>query len=75
MKIILKGNPLSTGSIYKIVCRGRFGAYYVSKAGKDLKLDYQSQVRKQYKGKPLIGDLEIDIKLFFGTKRKCDWDN
>jgi Holliday junction resolvase RusA-like endonuclease len=75
MYIVLKGEPKSTGSIYKITCRGRFGTYYVSKAGKDVKSSYIKQVKSQWKGRLLPDPLEVQIKLYFGTKRKSDWDN
>lgn len=75
MQIILQGEPKSTNNIYKIVCRGKFGTYYMSKEGKDLKESYQWQVKSQYRGKPLDGSLEVEIKLYFGTKRRSDWDN
>ena len=74
-KIILKGEPKSTGAIYKIACRGHFGNYYMSKQGKDVKNSYQSQAKSQWKNKPIEKDIEINIKLFFGTNRKSDWDN
>jgi Holliday junction resolvase RusA-like endonuclease len=47
----------------------------MSKKGKILKEDYQWQAKTQFKGELLKGDLEIWIKIFFGTKRKADWDN
>lgn len=73
--IVLKGNPKSTNHIYKIVCRGRFPSLYLSKLGKDLKEDYQRQIKKQYKDKPLKEELSIVIRTYHGTKRKSDWDN
>jgi Holliday junction resolvase RusA-like endonuclease len=47
----------------------------MSKQGKDLKEDYQWQIKSQYKGKLLSGSLKIEIWLYFGTKRISDWDN
>ena len=48
----------------------------MDKKCKDLKEDYQWQAKEQWKGKPLKGDLEIQVDLYFGTKRKkIDWDN
>jgi len=73
--ITLLGEPLSTGSIYRSVCRGKFATVYMSKAGKDLKEDYQWQIKSQYKGRLLSGDLSIDVKIVYGTRRKADWDN
>jgi len=44
-------------------------------AGKKLKEQYQWEARAQWKGKPLVGDIEVSITLYFGTKRKADLDN
>ena len=43
--------------------------------GKKLKEQYQWEAKAQWSGKPLAGDVEISIALYFGTKRKSDWDN
>jgi Holliday junction resolvase RusA-like endonuclease len=43
--------------------------------GKALKEQYQWEAKSQWKGKPLEGDVELEIALYFGTKRKADWDN
>jgi len=75
MKINLNGNPVSSQTIYKMRSFGKFVSMYMSKRGKDLKKDYQKQASEQWVGKPLEGDVEVDIKLYFGTKRKADWDN
>lgn len=74
MKIILKGEPRSTSHIYKMLCRP-FPRMYMSKDGKDIKESYIRQAKEQYNGKPLNGDLEIWLNIYFGTKRKSDWDN
>jgi Holliday junction resolvase RusA-like endonuclease len=47
----------------------------MSKEGRDLKTAYQWEAKSQWKGKQLDHELEIYITLYFGTKRKCDWDN
>jgi Holliday junction resolvase RusA-like endonuclease len=75
MEFTLLGEPKSTGSIYKITCRGRFGTYYMSQQGKKVKKSYIDQIKKQWIGKPMTDLLELDIRLYFGTKRKSDWDN
>ncbi len=74
-ELTLKGNPKSTQAIYKITVRGRFPAMYMSKIGKDLKEDYQCQLKSQWKGKPLTGDVNLHIGLFFGDKARRDIDN
>jgi Holliday junction resolvase RusA-like endonuclease len=71
MTITLEGEPRSTNKIYR---HGR-GISYMSKEGKALKLSYQYQARTQWKGKPREDELEVWITLFFGTKRRADWDN
>jgi Holliday junction resolvase RusA-like endonuclease len=34
-----------------------------------------SEARAQWRGKPLTGDIDLSVTLYFGTKRKADWDN
>lgn len=77
MHITLKGNPLSTGSIYKSHSRFGFPTTYLSNTGRALKDDYGWQVKQQCKKKPTFftQDVEIHVKLFFGDKRVRDWDN
>lgn len=75
IKLTLLGEPKSTQHIYRMTCRGKYASVYMSKEGKELKESYQWQIKNQYKGKPLSGSLKIDVKLFFGTKRKNDIDN
>lgn len=45
--------------------------------GRALKESYGWQLKQQCKRKPssYASDLQIEIKLFFGDKRKRDWDN
>ena len=71
MKITLKGNPLSTNHIYR---HNRYGVYMTPK-GKALKESYQWDAKTQFKGDPIYGPVELDIKLYFGDKRKRDIDN
>lgn len=48
----------------------------MTKAGKDLKLSYQWQATAQVgRKKPLKGSLEVWISIYFGDKRKHDYDN
>ena len=75
MEISLKGNPQSTNNIYKSTCRGKFACVYMSAAGKTLKEDYKWQIKSQYKAKPLTGDVDLRVELFFGDKRVRDIDN
>ena len=75
MKIILKGNPLSTQTIYRSACRGRFPVLYMTRKGKEMKELYQSEAKKQYKGKVISGDCDMEITLFFKDRRARDVDN
>ena len=72
MKITLTGNPISTGTIYRSTARG---IHYMTKRGKDRKEQYMWEAKSQWKGEPLMGELQVDIRLYFETKRKADWDN
>jgi len=73
--IILKGTPLSTSHIYKYRSFGKFISGYMSQAGKNAKLAYQIEFKQQFKGKPIEGDLALEVHYYFGDKRKRDIDN
>ena len=75
MTITLLGKPRSTNGIYKNMVRGGFVNRYMSNEGKALKLSYQWQAKSQWKGKPIEGDVSVDIIIYFGDRRKNDWDN
>ncbi len=75
MHIVLLGEPKSTSHIYKYRVRGKFVHGYMSKKGRELKLSYKKQAKKQYKKSPLTGPLEVTVMYYFGTKRACDPDN
>lgn len=75
MEIILLGEPRSTNNAYKTMCRGRFPTRYMDTKSRSLKDSYIEQARKQWQGQPLSGELEVWIEIFFGNKRKNDWDN
>lgn len=47
----------------------------MSKQGKDLKESYGEQAMVQWPEIPTLKDLALAIRLYFGTHRKCDWDN
>lgn len=74
-KITLKGKPMSTNNIYKTICRGNFPSRYLSSKGKDLKEDYEWQVKQQWKNSPLTGELGVSITTYHDNHRKNDWDN
>lgn len=73
--LILSGEPKSTQHIYRNTCRGGYSTTYMTPEGKALKEQYQWEAKSQWKGKPLEGDIEVTITLYFGTKRKADLDN
>lgn len=73
--ITLTGQPKSTQTCYKYACRGNFPTMYMTKECKDLKESYQWQAKAQYKEKITDKDIEIVVRLYFGTKRKADIDN
>jgi Holliday junction resolvase RusA-like endonuclease len=75
MNIILLGEPKSNQKIYKITSRGRFASMYMSKEGKSIKKSYKTQSKLQWANKLILDDVSVEIKLYFGTKRKCDIDN
>jgi Holliday junction resolvase RusA-like endonuclease len=54
---------------------GGYPARYMALAGKALKQQYYIEAKCQWKGEPLEGDVAVDIRLYFGTKRAADWDN
>lgn len=75
MKLILSGEPRSTGQIYKHMCMGKFPRVYMTNDGKSLKESYGWQAKEQYRLPALTGDLEVDVRLFFGRRSKHDIDN
>lgn len=48
---------------------------YMTADGKALKEQYQWEARTQFHGEPLSEPLCVTVRLFYGTKRKADWDN
>jgi Holliday junction resolvase RusA-like endonuclease len=48
---------------------------YMTAEGRAPKESYCREAKAQWKGKPLEGDVEPKIALYFGTNRKADWDN
>lgn len=75
MKIILKGAPRTTNTLYATACRGSFPTRFMSKLGKELKESYRWQAKSQFKQPILRGNLEVEAKIYLGSKRKADIDN
>ena len=70
--IVLKGDPLSTNSIYRR--RKGFGIY-MTKEGHALKESYQWGCKSQWKKDPTSKNLEVVIALYFKDQRSHDIDN
>ncbi len=71
MKIILKGNPVSTNVVYR-----RHGNYiYMSNEGRKLKASYSKQVGEQWKEALIKDNILVSISLYFKDKRRRDIDN
>ena len=75
MKITLSGNPISTQTIYKYTCRGKFGNLYMTKRGKDLKEQYQWEAKQQWLEDIITGNCAVKVDLYFKDKRRHDCDN
>ena len=69
--IVLSGNPYSTNNIY---CRRGHRGFIKTKPRLQ-KESYREQAEIQWHGGILKDDVEVYIKLYFGDKRKRDWDN
>ena len=75
IKLELLGDPISNNALYKATNRGKFTSVYMTKDGKRLKESYSKQALKQYSGNILSYELYIEIDLYFGNKRRHDYDN
>lgn len=73
--LVLHGNPLSTGSIYRSACQGNFPRTYMTHEGKALKEAYQLQAQAQWKEGLMLRDLEVEVRFYFSRKGKHDIDN
>jgi crossover junction endodeoxyribonuclease RusA len=69
--LILKGNPKSNQHIY--LNRGHIK--FMKKEAKGLKADYIRQLKEQWEGDIIDWEIEIAVRLYFGDRRKRDWDN
>lgn len=72
--ITLKPAPLSTNHIYKIAGRP-FPRMYMTKEGVTLKESYQHQAKAQWRKPPMKGALSMVAIIYYGDRRKRDWDN
>jgi Holliday junction resolvase RusA-like endonuclease len=63
--------PLSTNQLYRSVN----GRTIISERGRANKELIGWEARAQYRGKPLTGPLKIEVRFFWGDRRRHDWDN
>lgn len=73
--MILPYPPVSTNTIYKFVCNGRYPRMYMEEYGHQLKQFYQIEAKNQWCHKIIKDDVEVKIKLYFKDKRRRDIDN
>jgi len=71
VKIILSGNPYSTNNIY--YHKGHIA--FIKSKPKKQKDDWKKEAFNQWKSDPINSILKVKINLYFGDKRKRDWDN
>lgn len=71
IKLTLKTLPLSINQTYK---RGK-NSFYKSREAKDAQEAMGWEARSQYRGKPLIGPLKLQIGFWWPDRRKHDLDN
>lgn len=74
-KLVFKGEPLSTNHVWKHSCRNGYLHSYMTPAGAALKEAYEWQAKAQWKQAILLGDVELEVTLYFGNRRKRDPDN
>lgn len=73
--IILRGNPVSTQTIYRFSCIGNYPRMYMTKRGKSTKEDYQWSAKSQWKEDPIKKDLEVVVRFYFKDRATRDLDN
>lgn len=71
VKVSLTTMPPTTNSLYKGFGRNR----YVDSGPREKKESMAWEARAQYRGKPLAGDLRVEVHLRWGTRRNHDVDN
>lgn len=73
--IVFKGQPLSTQHIYKIARVGGRAGLIMTAAGKATKDEYGWEAKRQWREKPLAGEIVLSVTFYFATKRRRDLDN
>lgn len=67
MKVVITGKPISVNALYR-------GRRFLTPEGKMTKMVNGAHARRQYKDKPLQGDLSVDVDFYFANL-KMDIDN
>jgi crossover junction endodeoxyribonuclease RusA len=69
--LTLTGNPISTQT-----CYGQRGKIrYMKKEAKERKEQYQWEIKSQWREPLIEDDVTIEVHLYFGDRRRRDWDN
>lgn len=63
--------PVSTNQLYRVFNNRSI----LSARGRSNKDAIAWEARAQYQGKPVVGPVAIEVSLFWGDRRKHDWDN
>ena len=66
--ITIKGNPISVNALYR-------GRRFLTQEGKAIKAQYGWSAKRQWKKKPLTGNVSVIINVYFNDKRRHDIDN
>lgn len=74
-QLVLKGKPLSTGSIYRYACVGRYPRLYMTHEGKAIKKTYSAQAQAQWDIPPVSAPIALEANFYFQTNGKKDLDN
>lgn len=67
MKITIPGKPISVNAMYR-------GRRFLTDEGKSIKESNCWEIKRQWKGKPMQGPVEVIIELFFSTNQRRDID-
>lgn len=63
--------PLSTNALYRAVG----GRSILSAKGRAYKEEIAWEARRQYRGKPMTGELCVEVQIFWPDRRRHDIDN
>lgn len=69
--IVFREDPLSVNSIYMRL-KDRV---VLTEKSRLTKTAFQWEARSQYHGKPMTGEVDVDVTLYFTSKKRRDGDN